>query len=373
MGCWYRTAALSEADENPKSERWEYRRSGGVSQSFEVEVRVGKAFDVLALKGAQLDDVRDYASFLANTATTLYGSDSAVETLEHCPICETSLAKAQVELRVFGVAYVRCPVCRHVLVEGQPAGDILNNVFEDSEEHSFAYVDLDALEVRMAEIIAPKLNWSLACYRDQYGGIPQRFIDVGAGGGHFVAGVQREGFAGEGFEKSQASRAFADEAFGLKLRDDDFLTSDVASAEIITFWGLLEYVQQPRSFLAAARKILAPEGLLIVEVPRVDCLGTLVQSRPEAVVARHMDPTSHINGFSDESLCTALVEEGFAPVAAWYFGMDAWETMIQFALHLGDDTVAERLNMMVPILQKAADRGRQCDDIVIAAVPLKQT
>jgi hypothetical protein len=83
-----------------------------------------------------------------------------------------------------------------------------------------------------------------------------------------------------------------------------------------------------------------------------------------------MDPTSHVNAFSDESLCTALVEEGFAPIAAWYFGMDAWELVVQVALRAGDEMLVQKLADWIPVVQEAADRGRQCDDVVIAAVPI---
>jgi hypothetical protein len=174
----------------------------------------------------------------------------------------------------------------------------------------------------------------------------------------------------EGFEMSRASCAFAREVFNLNLRQDDFLASSPGPTDLITFWGLLEYVAQPRDFIAAARKALAPEGMLIVEVPRVDSLGTLVQGMDGAVVARHMDPTTHVNGFSDASLCTALVEEGFAPVAAWFFGMDAYETCVQMALKAGNSGLIETFSGFIPVIQRALDCGRQCDDIIVAAVPM---
>jgi SAM-dependent methyltransferase len=233
-------------------------------------------------------------------------------------------------------------------------------------------VDRAAIDVRMEQIIAPKLDWCFDVYAQGGKRTPARVVDVGAGGGHFLAGALRRGLGVEGFEKSRASRAFAKEAFGLALRSDDFGTASIAPVDLVTFWGLLEYVQRPRELLAAARRALAPDGLLVVEVPRVDALGTMVQGEDGAVVARHMDPTSHVNAFSDESLCTALVEEGFRPVAAWYFGMDAWEFVVQAALRAGDDSLVGRLAEGIPMLQRALDRGRQCDDIVVAARRLER-
>jgi hypothetical protein len=110
--------------------------------------------------------------------------------------------------------------------------------------------------------------------------------------------------------------------------------------------------------------------MLVVEVPRVDSLSTVAQTMSGAVVARHMDPTSHINGFSDESLMTMLIQGGFKPVAAWYFGMDIYELLVQIALRKNDVTILESMTDFIPRLQQTIDLGRQCDDIIIAAVPL---
>jgi hypothetical protein len=111
--------------------------------------------------------------------------------------------------------------------------------------------------------------------------------------------------------------------------------------------------------------------MLIVEVPRIDCVSTAVQEPLDAVVARHLDPTSHVNTFSDGSLLTALVRNGFRPVAAWYFGMDAYELLVQIAARCGEDaaSVMERGADLIPYVQARLDDARACDDIVVACVP----
>ena len=372
MSRWLRSVPFAADHSDRRTEAWEFHRPSREPLRFDVDVRVGKPLDVLGLKGAGLDDEREYASFLAKTAARLYGDGAALQTLTQCTVCGGSLADATTVLRVFGVAYVRCPSCGHALVQKRPTAESLSQVFAESEGHSAIYVDRAALDIRMQQVVRPKLDWCLDIYSRRGLGSPRKVVDVGAGGGHFLAGAAQRGFMVEGFEKSRASREFAKQAFGLALRTDEFTTTSVESADMVTFWGLLEYVDQPRKFLAAARRVLGPRGMLIVEVPRVDCLGTHAQATDGAVVARHMDPTSHINAFSDESLCTALVEEGFAPVAAWYFGMDAWELVVQAALRAGDDSLVQKLADWIPVLQKAADLGRQCDDIVVAAVPLSR-
>jgi len=369
---WSRTAPFS-ADYDPvRTESWHCHFDDSSVQSFDVSVRMGKPVDILSLKGIDLDEIRDYAVFLSNTASRLYGATGSGRHLSSCVCCCTPLSGTEKEvLRVFDVPYVRCQMCGHVLVAKQPTPEALRAVFSESERHSSTYVDHSVVETRLSQVVAPKVQWCLEQFSvTNSGKRPRSVIDVGAGGGHFLAGAARAGLRVDGFELSKASREFADEVFDIQLRNEDFLSAHCNRSDLVTFWGLLEYVPDPALFIAAARRVLTADGLLIVEVPRVDSLSTAVQSIPGAVVARHMDPTSHINAFSDESLMNLLVRGGFKPVAAWYFGMDIYEALIQMALRQGDPNFLESVADLIPRLQQSVDFGRQCDDIIVAAVPV---
>lgn len=369
MNTWTRQTPLGGWDNTCEGQEvWEYSPASGPRRAFPVQVSTGKRLDVLRLKGTDLQEVREYAAFLDRTARRLYGGSGAMESQEECPICGASLAAAPVALRVFEVSYLRCGCCGHVCVGFRPVQAVLDDVFAESEEHSSVYVDSQAIQIRLEQISKPKLDWCIENFRNRNGYCPVSVVDVGAGGGHFLAGAHNRGMRVEGFEKSRSSRAFAKSAFGLEIRDDDFWMAAGEPSDLVTFWGLLEYVSRPRAFIAAAKQWLTRDGLLVIEVPRVDSLGTLVQAMPKAVVARHMDPTTHVNGFTDVSLCTALVEEGFKPLAAWYFGMDAYEACVQAALKAEDPGILDSLAEFIPVVQQALDQGRQCDDMIVAAV-----
>jgi hypothetical protein len=352
-----------------RTESWHCRWPDGTSRAYQVETRVGKPFDVVGLKGGDLDETRAYAAFLARSAKRLYAAGVTQETVRACPACGGDTVNATEAFRIFEIAYCRCGFCGHGFVRTRPSQEELKELFSSSEEHSSAYLDREAAEERLQAIIAPKLDWVLDVYARTIGGKPASVVDVGAGGGHFVAGASRAGIAAEGWELSVPSRNFAKSVFDLDLRGGDFETEG-DDADLITFWGLLEYVPEPHTLLKAARERLTVEkGLLVVEVPRFDALGTIVQACNPSGVARHMDPTSHINCFSDSSLMTALAQCGFEPVAAWYFGMDAYEMLVQVALRSGHDDVLEKCADMIPALQAGIDAGLQCDDLIVAARP----
>lgn len=337
-------------------------------RALEVDATFGKPFDVLGVKGTSLDEIRSYATHLAREAARLYASEAPRRELRECPCCGTDTAGAPEALRVYGVAYHRCLCCGHAFIRSQPAEEVLLASFAETEELAATYTDRDAAEARLREIVAPKLDWLLGVHRDAYGIEPRSVADVGAGGGHFVAACRRAGIEATGHELSAASRAFAADAFDVDLLAEDFLVRDGGPVDVVTFWGLLEYTPEPRRFLEAARARLTPRaGLLVVEVPRFDCLGTAVQRAHPALVARHLDPTSHVNCFSDTSLAAALDASGFRPVAAWYFGMDAYELLVQLALRL-EDGALDSLAEPILALQPALDAAGFCDDIVVAAV-----
>lgn len=370
-GRWTRVAPLDSGGSPTRRETWQCHRGRQLVQAFDVEVTIGKALDVAGLKGATPRSVRESAAFLARTAARLYGDGAARRLIAECPCCATATADAPVAMTVFAVPYVRCRSCGHVFVREQPDPAALERLFRESDEHAAAYTDSDrgAVDRRLREVVEPKLDWVLRQASALGGPAVRRVADVGAGGGHFVEACRRRGLDAIGYELSRASRAFARQAFGLELRDSDFREAgaDDEPLDVVTFWGLLEYASDPRSFLEAARRQLRSSGLLVVEVPRFECLGTEVQKLLPGTVWRHMDPTSHVNCFSDTSLATLLGATGFRPVAAWYFGMDAYELLVQLATASDDNGLIERCAHLLPGLQAGLDAALFCDDVVVAA------
>jgi 2-polyprenyl-3-methyl-5-hydroxy-6-metoxy-1,4-benzoquinol methylase len=371
MSTWHRLTPLSESTKATTTENWIHKATDGTVNEYQVTVTNGKPFDPLSLKAPDLKELKDYILSLKHTASKLYASDQQSRFISSCPCCGADTKLNAHQRYVFiGIPFHCCDICGHGFVLQQPSEKLLKSVFENSEDHSSTYVDHASIENRMHQIISPKIEWTLKNYESIYDQKPSTSVDVGAGGGHFVSGMSKAGINTVGYELSVSSRKFAHEAFGVELLNEDFLTHKDNAVELITFWGLLEYTPEPKKFLNAARQRLINEnGMLIVEVPRLDCLGTAVQSKNPNSISRHMDPTSHVNAFTDASLATALVESGFKPVAAWYFGMDIYEFLVQIALRFDDQLSIERLADMIPSLQQTLDFGRKCDDLVIAAIP----
>ena len=333
----------------------------------------GKPLDVLGFKGARIEETREFANLLQSISDTLYAPDRTRIERTNCPCCGAETSRAPEAFRVYGVTYLCCWQCGHGFIRSQPLPEDIARVWMETGEYSEPYTDQESLELRLAQVVKSKLDWVMQTYRKQYGRELASALDVGAGDGHFVEVCAGEGLKADGYEISPASRRFSKTAFDIDLRSDDFLSRDGEHEEfdVITFWGLLEYAPEPGLFLEAARRRLGShQGMLVLEVPRFDCLGAAIQIEFPETVVRYAGPTM-VNMFTDASLAATLYVSGFKPVAAWYFGLDVYELLTQMALKTGQEEMVDRLAYLIPGLQAALDSARLGDDIVVAAVPLE--
>ncbi len=369
---WVRKTLLCNNENLIRKEIWEYKDDDKKSGRFEVDVFIGKQLNVLNLKNLSLKDINDYAIFLKKTAEKVYGSDELKNEIDKCPCCEAAVCDKNHEFEVLEVVYTCCWQCGHVFVKFQPSQEKLLNLFSESEEHSFVYTDRKNINVRLNEVVKPKLDWLKKIYKNNINSEVKSILDVGAGGGHFVEVCRSSGITAEGYEISNHSRRFAKQVFNIDLLNENFLNkkSNHSTFDVITFWGLLEYVPEPKKFIELAHSYLKKDrGMLVIEVPRFDCISSSAQKIKGSKISRHLDPTSHVNCFTDASLATLLYKCRFKPVAVWYFGMDAYELFVQIALKLNDDKIIEEIASFIPQIQASLDSAYLCDDIIVAAVP----
>lgn len=97
-------------------------------------------------------------------------------------------------------------------------------------------------------------------------------LDIGAGLGQFILLLQQQGATAIGIEPSNLRRAYAEETWGLKLfpqlvHDPYWQKEQTATFDLITLWDVIEHVDDPRSTLEDAAKLLKPGGLLCLDTP----------------------------------------------------------------------------------------------------------
>jgi SAM-dependent methyltransferase len=145
----------------------------------------------------------------------------------------------------------------------------------------------------------------------------ERVLDLGCGAGRFVRALQQAGADAVGVEIAEGAleraRANAPGAELLRLEDDGTIPLAHRSVDLIWCSEVLEHAADAAALLHEARRVLKPDGRLLLTVPyhgrAKDVLIALTRFE------RHFDPLGqHLRFFTRRSLAAALDATGFAPV-----------------------------------------------------------
>ena len=203
-----------------------------------------------------------------------------------CYLCQsedyTHLQTAQEDLtgKPGDFSFVRCDQCS--LVYQQPRLRL---------EHIKAYYDDEYIAHRKNQswgVLKPFFEWLMSKLdRDKDAivsgsislGSESRVLDLGCGAGSYLEYVRREygarcvgvDFKDLGEVIRQMGQHGAEIDFHCGTLDEVDL--DPASFDLITMWHFLEHDYSPLKTLERARTLLAPEGLMVIEVPRLDSVS----------------------------------------------------------------------------------------------------
>ncbi|MCB9832278.1 MAG: class I SAM-dependent methyltransferase [Planctomycetes bacterium] len=136
-----------------------------------------------------------------------------------------------------------------------------------------------------------------------------RLLEIGAAGGFFLDEMRRRGFQVEGVELSPRACAFAREQLGIetihnaRLQDLDFAP---ASFDLIVAFDVIEHLADPFTALRDMRRLLAPDGVLVLQTQNVASLAARVLGRRW----HHYKHLEHIYHFDPDSMRRALAEAG---------------------------------------------------------------
>jgi SAM-dependent methyltransferase len=181
-----------------------------------------------------------------------------------CPVCggaeaDVAFVKWQIDVR-------RCASCDHLFVSPRMPAEAVPALYGSRYWHDHALATgCPPLTERVAfdyENATLKLERDVLPFRR--GG---RLLDVGASNGGFVRRAREIGFEAIGLEPAEEICAFACAAHGVEMVCATLPTAAFApgSFDVITLHDVLEHLLEPRIDLAAAARLLAPRGLLVIE------------------------------------------------------------------------------------------------------------
>lgn len=221
--------------------------------------------------------------------------------------------------RLEGFSFVRCQRCGLIQQNPQPEPSSVLSRYDASylayeEKEQFGYRDLELhtlADLRFEKACAP-----LAARARSEGRAPS-FLDVGCATGALLDHFQREGWSCLGIEPCSPAAEYGRRKFGLDIRATTLEAESLPSGafDVLHASHLIEHLNEPGAFLEEARRVLAPQGLLVITTPNAD--GFQARITGPAWRSAIYD---HLYLFSKPTLSSLLVKSGFEILASMSWG-----------------------------------------------------
>jgi SAM-dependent methyltransferase len=212
-------------------------------------------------------------------------------------------------------AYAVCPACGLQRMQSP-----LDPAAAQQAYHEHYYGEGETKFVGWLERVRDFFAQRRARFAGSLKGSAGSVLDIGCGNGKFLALMAASGWTITGTELPGPAWARAERVPGMRLvRADEFpLPVPSASMDLVTLWHVLEHVPDPALALREARRVLKPDGALVVEVPNADSW----QARCTGSRWFHLDPPRHLYQFTRRSLPRLAEQAGFAVTRTTTF---SWE------------------------------------------------
>jgi SAM-dependent methyltransferase len=207
---------------------------------------------------------------------------------------------------------VQCQQCGLCFTNPRPASVSIGRFYPDSYQPHRSPGQRRG-RTRLLSSKSPALRWLRRSNERQT--LPWhgegRLLDFGCGGGSYLERMQRQGWRVTGVDASERAVLRIRDELGLEAFTGTLPHPALkpATYDVITMWHSLEHVHDPLRVLREARRLLTPEGKLLVAVPNIDSLpfrwfgGTWFG----------LDLPRHLTHFTPWTLTLMLQRAGFRP------------------------------------------------------------
>lgn len=234
-------------------------------------------------------------------------------TVERCPGCDAVGGRALFRgSPVNGFAIRRCSTCALVFSAPRPTPAQLDEVYVSSYLASGGSITGYRSYNELPEAQARRSWHDLRSYAFDLLPAVGRVLDIGCATGGFLAEAQASGWTVRGTDYSTEAATRAAEVNGVAVEAPTLLPADDAGApfDLVTMWHVLEHLVELRETVDQLAGLVAPDGLLVIEVPNWDSVGRLVRGRSWS----QLRPPEHINFFTPRSLTGLIERAGFRVV-----------------------------------------------------------
>lgn len=146
----------------------------------------------------------------------------------------------------------------------QPSADTLAKYYESDDYISHTDGKRSFFE-NIYHMVKQKAIWEKVKLIERLQTKKGALLDIGAGTGDFLVVAKRQGWKITGIEPSEKAKNIA-AGKGVTFIDSIALVKD-NSFDVITMWHVLEHVPDVEQHIMELRRILKPDGVIVVAVP----------------------------------------------------------------------------------------------------------
>jgi len=214
-----------------------------------------------------------------------------------CKICGSENTK-NLFVKPDKTGLAKCLDCGVFFTEPKPEESLIKSFYNNSDyfNHWFKYKNV-------------KLNTDMNRFEGilKFVSKPEKLLDFGCGPGFFlniakskcgeVYGIEYSDFAIDYAKKELNLNIEKFCGFPLRFKDNYF--------DVITIWHALEHLENPKEIIDEFRRILKPNGLLVIEIPNVHGLLSIIRGK------KALPLIEHLFHFNAGGLSTLLNNSGF--------------------------------------------------------------
>lgn len=224
-----------------------------------------------------------------------------------CVACKSEQTRT-LSRRSKGLAIVTCTECDLVFTDPLPRGsDGEVGASESAITDQAYYQDIIRCHDLQESLARDKVKRLLSFYHQRLGLTPRNVLEIGCGTGQFFRAWSESGIAWTGVEASPRMLRFCIERNKPVIDAGSLGTLSSGSYDLIYFSQVLEHILDPNDFLDQVGDLLAPSGLVHLDVPNHDSiLSRLRRFNPFSKDYGFIQPPHHLIAYRRKSLVSLM-------------------------------------------------------------------
>lgn len=173
------------------------------------------------------------------------------------------------------VQFVRCERCSFVYMTPRPTEPAIARFYDKVYAVPGATAPFESEQTERSRYLLD----ITAGYLDE--DAPVSMLDIGCGAGQVLREAQARGWQVHGSELSSVAAQTASERLGVPVHHGDFREMGLTAGalRVVSMLEVMEHLRAPIDFVRDAAALLAPGGVLVIEVPNVHSLEYEVARR----------------------------------------------------------------------------------------------